>query len=240
MGPKAAMHALFNDDPFGMMQVEKFSDWKCPAKTEPTELLKFKMQVEACFRARAESKYQPYLWFEHISKAGGSSFCSRARKEMKDEITLDCFRGGEVQTDDCVSSSNCNFNLPHNHNESWESNTHAVLRTMMQHKPEWAMAENEFSWFPAQLMYIEEVPMVLMTNLRLPADWVVSWIQSFSRDTLKDKDYKNFSRMMLMPPSGKHGTNGEIDGDVQFYLPQREGNYQTANFGGKRPVCPIG
>uniref|UniRef100_A0A7S3NPL5 Sulfotransferase domain-containing protein n=1 Tax=Aureoumbra lagunensis TaxID=44058 RepID=A0A7S3NPL5_9STRA len=82
MSPEDALKEIDND-PLGVHNIKNASDWKCPR----SERL---LQPVACGSGpspRAEAALNKkqkgaVLWFEHLSKAGGTSFCKFARQNV--------------------------------------------------------------------------------------------------------------------------------------------------------------
>jgi hypothetical protein len=136
-----------------------------------------------------------------------------------------------------VSSGDLGTSHPH-HCCCREKNTD-LLKGLLGREDAWHMAENEFAYFMTQLLYIPTMPMVFMTNLRFPADWVISWMQSFNLNQGDEPDYKNFSTSVLMRPMADNKVKGCLSPScpkVKLYEPAKEGNFQTEHIGGKRPV----
>ena len=82
--PEQALAAL-DADPLGLKDINNASDWVCP-KEEGDRLLRREScgrgpSVEAEWRLKRQ-KSGTALWFEHLSKAGGTSFCKFARQNF--------------------------------------------------------------------------------------------------------------------------------------------------------------
>jgi hypothetical protein len=225
-GPKAALHALFNDDPFGVFDIDAFSDFRCPKDLQLGALDHYKRKLEACFKKRHSTSLHPYLWFDHISKAGGSSFCARVREETPEEIP-------ELPDSENV---NCDLGIPNQRDAKWRKNT-ALLSLFMQKqksatKKKAHVAENEWSYFTPQLLYLPDVPVLMMTNFRFPADWIVSWFRTFHNEIHYKGGYMNMSSSFLKVPK----PNLDLGPDKPWFVPGKEGNFQTIKFGGSIPV----
>jgi hypothetical protein len=131
----------------------------------------------------------------------------------------------------------------------------------MQKQQKAHIAENEWSYFSPQLLYVSgstfssvahshltpapspspltpapsfslacpneqvpNVPTVMMTTLRFPADWVASWFRSFGHrlDMYTNDDYRDISVSFLKVPLPK------LDRiyDRPWFLPGQGGNHQ--------------
>jgi hypothetical protein len=233
LGPEKALEALFHDDPFGVFHVESFSDYKCPAKKEKTDLDHLKEQLEHCFRERKSTSYHPFLWFEHISKGGGSSFCGRALAAMPGEVPI-------TKTDEKTGKSweikNCEMSLPNQRTAPWPQDKSLLQDLFFQPQQDhWRIGENEFNYFAPQLWFLEKVPILSLTSIRFPADWVVSWFKSFKLGWLaNDKNWLAQYNVSGEPGFVKGWLRVQNEKHPALADPAQDGNFQSQKFGGSR------
>lgn len=78
--PAAEALKALDADPLGVNAVTNASDWTCPSE----RLVTREPSVAAERKLRS---LEGFLWFEHLSKAGGTSFCTFARKNVSPRRT---------------------------------------------------------------------------------------------------------------------------------------------------------
>jgi len=153
-----AMAAL-GRDPLGIESVENASDWRCPAE----RVSSVEPSVEAERGVRASSAGY-FVWFEHLSKAGGTSFCEFARKNVGRRKTPNYY---------CMPSDGAKFEGTDGRVGRWDAARVSEYVGRTGH----AVVANEWDAFPATHLLDSDLlrnRVVLATVVRDPVDRLVS------------------------------------------------------------------
>ncbi|KAJ1451853.1 hypothetical protein M885DRAFT_487354 [Pelagophyceae sp. CCMP2097] len=154
--PREAIAAL-DADPLGIEGFENASAWKCPAQRL---LQRAPSQTAAsAMRAKAEGAF---VWFEHLSKAGGTSFCAFARKNLGPKRTPSYY---------CMPSEGAPIKGTDGRVGTWDAPRLADYVKRTGH----AVLANEWDEFPGAMLcsgFLDSA--VLTAVMRDPVDRLVS------------------------------------------------------------------
>ncbi|KAJ8601372.1 hypothetical protein CTAYLR_005027 [Chrysophaeum taylorii] len=161
MPAREALAAL-DRDPLGVEAVQNASEWACPTRERLVARVP-NVDAERGLRFRREGAF---LWFEHLSKAGGTSFCAFARKNVGARRTPPYY---------CMPSDGAKIAGTDGRVGRWKS---AQLREYVR-RTKHAIVANEWDAFPGLDDLRDDA--VLATVVRDPVDRLVSAYKFWGR-----------------------------------------------------------
>ena len=161
LAPRDALAAL-DADPLGVERVTNASDWRCPAdRLLASDAAPLTAPSRKALRRMREHADGAFLWFDHLSKAGGTSFCKFARKNVGFPKTPRYY---------CMPSDGADINGTDGRVGRW---TAAKLKEYLQRTHHRVVA-SEWDPFPSQMMNSFRDDAVLVSIMRDPLDRLVS------------------------------------------------------------------
>ena len=157
LAPRDALAAL-DADPLGVEQVTNASAWRCPAERLLTKEITPSREAPRRMREKADGAF---LWFDHLSKAGGTSFCKFARKNVGFPQTPRYY---------CMPSDGADVPGTDGRVGRWTS---AKLKEYLQRTRHRVVA-SEWDPFPASMLDSFKDDAVLVSIMRDPLDRLVS------------------------------------------------------------------
>jgi hypothetical protein len=157
LAPRDALAAL-DKDPLGVERVTNASEWRCPAERL---LSSSNAPSREALRRMRENRDGAFLWFDHLSKAGGTSFCKFARKNVGMKSTPRYY---------CMPSDGADIPGTDGRVGRWPA---SQLREYLQRTHHRVVA-SEWDPFPAQMLSEFRDDAVLASIIRDPLDRLVS------------------------------------------------------------------
>ena len=157
LAPRDALAAL-DKDPLGVERVTNASEWRCPAERL---LSSSNAPSREALRRMRENRDGAFLWFDHLSKAGGTSFCKFARKNVGFKSTPRYY---------CMPSDGADIPGTDGRVGRWPA---SQLREYLQRTRHRVVA-SEWDPFPAQMLADFKDDAVLASIIRDPLDRLVS------------------------------------------------------------------
>ena len=157
LAPRDALAAL-DKDPLGVERVTNASEWRCPAERL---LSSSNAPSREALRRMRTNEDGAFLWFDHLSKAGGTSFCKFARKNVGMRSTPRYY---------CMPSDGADIPGTDGRVGRWPA---AQLREYLQRTHHRVVA-SEWDPFPAQMLSDFKDDAVLASIIRDPLDRLVS------------------------------------------------------------------
>ena len=157
LAPRDALAAL-DKDPLGVERVTNASEWRCPAERL---LSSSNAPSREALRRMRTNEDGAFLWFDHLSKAGGTSFCKFARKNVGMKSTPRYY---------CMPSDGADIPGTDGRVGRWPA---SQLREYLQRTHHRVVA-SEWDPFPAQMLESFRDDAVLASIIRDPLDRLVS------------------------------------------------------------------